>query len=250
MEIQSSAPSELPSELLLDYNAAKNKWRPSRPQMFKVSPQLRMKQGQQSGPSVYDPILVSLGPYHHGEHVLSQAQEFKYHSLHWLTEGNDQNIGYLFNKIFSRIDEIRGCYAEDSIVNKYDDNALAKMMLLDACFIIHFMHIRDSMQIANDWCGSLGMAAAVPFTVRDIMVLENQIPFLVLKLLLDEKENGGELLQKFLSWILWVPKELAIIPREFESPPLHILEACRRLLTEKYTPKGTNQTHKYPTTIS
>lgn len=93
-----------------------------------------------------------------------------------------------------KIGEITECYAQVSIVDKYDDNALAWMMVLDSCFIITYMETtrEDSW---DDWLNCFGLVASRSFVARDIMVLENQIPFFMLKLFIGrkyEKEKGRD----------------------------------------------------------
>ncbi|KAK6151338.1 hypothetical protein DH2020_013973 [Rehmannia glutinosa] len=155
---------------------------------------------------------------------------------------------FLYNKVLEKIDVIRDCYAEVTIVEKYDDKALALMMLLDACFIINFMQNCTFKKKTNflDWLHCLGMAVSTTFTTHDILLLENQIPFQVLKLLITllfDKEGNRELLQSYLSLVATRDFNLAKIPRENEEPPIHFLEACWRVSVEKYDTKLNPQEH-------
>ncbi|KAK6146329.1 hypothetical protein DH2020_020198 [Rehmannia glutinosa] len=216
------------------------KWQPGsrRPhQMHKAPPELRLR--RQQSEHVYDPVLVSLGPYHHGKPELRRVEEFKYLCLDWFAEGNEEKKAFLYNKVFEKIDVIRSCYAETTIVDKYDDKALALMMLLDACFIINLMKfISEETENNLDWVECLGEAASSAFMLADIMLLENQIPFLVLKLLIslryEKTDEAEELVESFICWITTVDLNLAKIPRENEDPPIHILEACWRVLVQKH----------------
>ncbi|KAG8391203.1 hypothetical protein BUALT_Bualt01G0163400 [Buddleja alternifolia] len=181
-----------------------------RRQIHRVPPQLKRNEKEH----VYEPLTVSLGPYHHGKPDLRRAEEFKYTSLHWCASGSDEKKSFFYNKVLEGIDEIRGCYADVSIVDNFDDKALALMMLLDACFLINFMETRTRTESNfEEWRNRLGMAAAIPFTSRDIMVLENQIPF------------------QFMGWMM-IRKTgmLVTIPGEDKDPPRHILEACWRVV--------------------
>ncbi|KAG8391204.1 hypothetical protein BUALT_Bualt01G0163500 [Buddleja alternifolia] len=205
----------------------------SRRRIHRVPPQIRSNRNE-----IYDPMAVSLGPYHHGKPDLRRAQEFKYTSLDWCASGSDHKKRIFYNKVLEIIHEIRDCYADISSVDKYDDKALALMMLLDACFIINFMETRTRRENNfHEWRDCLGMAAAISFTSCDIMVLENQIPFKVIKLLIGlrygERKEGKQLIHEFLGWILVGKSRLCRIPREEEEPPLHILEAYRRVIVEE-----------------
>lgn len=73
-------------------------WPPARRrQMHKVSHRLRMNKTNY-GRLVYDPVVVSLGPYHHGRQELSEAEEFKHLCLHWCADGSDLIKTRLFNR--------------------------------------------------------------------------------------------------------------------------------------------------------
>ncbi|KAL8542401.1 hypothetical protein ACS0TY_003319 [Phlomoides rotata] len=137
--------------------------------------------------------------------------------------GNEERKMLLYDKILERIDEIRSCYAEVVIVDRYD----ALMMLLDACFVVNFMEngISKTKNNITDWLDCLGLAASISFATRDIMVLENQVPFLVIKLLMSLLYETETILRRFLSWMTSVDirDEPFVVP---EEPPIHLLEAC------------------------
>ncbi|KAI3446519.1 hypothetical protein Pfo_003184 [Paulownia fortunei] len=226
------------------------KWHPGserRRLIHKVPPQIRLRFGQRSE-VLYNPEQVSLGPYHHGKPELRRAEEFKYVCLDRYASGDEKIKCIFYSEVLKKIDIIRDCYAEVTVVEKYDDKALALMMLLDACFIISFMENCTNMTRNNrsDWLDCLGMAASFRFTARDIMVLENQIPFQVIKLLMKlqyEKEEAEELLQRFISRILFLDLNQAKIPRENEDPPIHLLEAFWRVSVEKHNIAPNRRVH-------
>lgn len=207
--------------------------------MHRVLPQLMQ---QQHIDNLYDPILVSLGPYHHGRPELQPAQDLKPLCLDWFASGSEQNKAFYYNKINEKIDEIRDCYAEAWILEKYDDEELTRMMLLDGCFIINYMASRIQTSTNMNWDNHLGLAAG-PITVRDLVKIENQVPFMVIKLLLSSQVGRDgewdELVHGFLRWMLLKTgsKEQISVAGEYddvEDPPLHVLEAIWRAITSKY----------------
>ncbi|KAI3446520.1 hypothetical protein Pfo_003185 [Paulownia fortunei] len=229
-ECQENVQIVTPQEFSQLLESQPRKWHPGserRRQIHKVPPQIRLRVGQH----VYDPELVSLGPYHHGKPELRRAEEFKYFCLDFCAGGNEEKKAFLYNKVLEKISIIRDCYAEVTIVEKYDDKALALMMLLDACFIINFMWNCIFKERINslDWLHYLGMAASSTFTTHDVLLLENQIPFQVLKLLIslvyDEEGNAEDFLQLYLSSALTRDLNHVRIPRENEEPPIHLLES-------------------------
>ncbi|KAL8498597.1 hypothetical protein ACS0TY_021801 [Phlomoides rotata] len=190
-----------------------------RRQIHRVPPQLRRSDKKRSQ---YDPMVVSLGPYHHGKEELQAAEDIKHTFFNRLTSNTSTKKNIFYDTVLDKIDEIRGCYANDC-VNNYDDKKLATMILLDACFI-------GETDVFLDWHQCLGIAT-LQFAVPDILLLENQIPFRVVKSILDLQrgKEADELIGKFSNWLLsadFKATELKIVERH----PLHLLEACHRIL--------------------
>ncbi|KAL8053934.1 hypothetical protein ABFX02_05G105600 [Erythranthe guttata] len=199
--------------------------------------------------SAYDPTIVSLGPYHHGRPDLLAADEVKYRFLDRLTSGDSAKKTSLYNKVVEKINEIRDCYADLNCVEKYDDRALALMILLDACFVVSLVDgLAGDESFFADWQLCRGLAS-LWFVIRDVMLLENQIPLQVIKMIMNlqhGEELGEELLHKFSNWLMagefstggrsCIPPLAAAV--EEEEEPLHLLEACRKLLIveQNYTP--------------
>ncbi|XP_047940307.1 putative UPF0481 protein At3g02645 [Salvia hispanica] len=214
-----------------------------RRQIQKIPNQIRCRNLRRSQ-QVYDPVLVSIGPYHHAKPGLRRAQEFKHLCLDRCAGGDDKKKAFFYSKIVEHAASIRDCYAEAKIVEKYDDKSLALMMLLDASIIIDFIHNYLGMQgnSFSDWQRCLG-AGSGPLMVRDIMLMENQIPFQVLQLLITlqyEKGEAASFLPRFFSTFLSYKGRIldldlnnTEILREIEDPPIHFLEAFRRVVVLK-----------------
>ncbi|KAL9167582.1 hypothetical protein ABFS82_05G107700 [Erythranthe guttata] len=126
--------------------------------------------------SVYDPAIVSLGPYHHGRPELRDVDQVKHRFLDRLTSGDPAKKNSLYDRVLERIDEIRYCYADFECVGRYDDRALALMILLDASFIVSLVEVlAQDVDFSADWQFCIG-GGNLLFVIRDIMLLENQIP--------------------------------------------------------------------------
>lgn len=131
---------------------------------------------------IYDPVLVSLGPYHHHPTRFKLTELLKREILDAVVAPLRRQK--LLEEIRARLDDIRSFYygvEED----RYGDEELAEMMLRDACFLSYCM----KMKIAADHhkkCivhSRLGLSR-VAFVVRDFFMLENQLPFWIVKLLI------------------------------------------------------------------
>ncbi|KAK6130893.1 hypothetical protein DH2020_035368 [Rehmannia glutinosa] len=201
--------------------------------IYGVQPALRL--WRQQNDRVYDPIIVSPALTTTENQSSADAEEDKYCCLDWFAGGNQERKTFLHNQILQKIDVIRSCYADATIVEKYDDHALAMMMLLDACLILYFMgndtNIAELEKNMSSW-----LAAFMP---HDIMLLENQIPYMVLKLLIgllmedDRDAKADEIIESFARSMMGLgPNPAHQIPGEYVNPPIHILEAFWRVSVE------------------
>lgn len=111
-------------------------------------------------------------------------------------------------------DYTRSCYIDGSTY-KYCDDMYALMMLRDSCFILYVMvklvstRWNKPSKIFSHHKGTFGSI----YTCRDMILLEKQIPFSVLILLMrlrygDEKV-GLRMIKPFVYFIIW-----AINPEE------------------------------------
>ena len=87
-----------------------------------------------------------------------------------------KGIDAVYSKVVEVAGNARKCYAEGS-TQEFDDEAFARMMFLDGCFILQFMYCT-----AKNKRGDMGMKRhTIAFVHRDMFLLENQLPFLVLE---------------------------------------------------------------------
>lgn len=143
--------------------------------IFKVHRQLRKINEQ-----AYEPTIISIGPYHHGNDKLRLMEEHKLRYLHLLLQrSNETNVDRYVISMRNLVKRARRCYAEP--INILDDDKLVKIMLLDGCFIIELfrraayeaMHDSTDPILKMPWLGSTLMI--------DLLLLENQLPFFVLE---------------------------------------------------------------------
>ncbi|KAK7256880.1 hypothetical protein RIF29_30433 [Crotalaria pallida] len=142
----------------------------------------------------YSPKLVTIGPIHRGtsSHLLAM-EEHKWRYMLALLHRTQNPISTLDECgtiILGLDDAVRASYGGNI---KYDPHELAKIMLLDGCFLLELL-LRCSPpnmvpQIPNEdnHHGSLdpilGHQDMLPFFLTDLTLLENQMPFFVLKTL-------------------------------------------------------------------
>ncbi|XP_077252604.1 putative UPF0481 protein At3g02645 [Tasmannia lanceolata] len=140
-----------------------------------------------SNKACFDPEVVSLGPYHHEKPHLKRLKKYerlkKYkHMAMWRYTNCTDNITKaepFYDALIGVVDEVKRCYEKKIEISNED---LAWMMLIDGCFVLEFMS--EALGKKNN----LLSRHDTSLVVRDMMLLENQLPFLVLKTLTKTKE--------------------------------------------------------------
>lgn len=124
--------------------------------------------------SYYEPMMVSIGPYHQGKEHLHAMEEHKWRYLgEFINKGKGEKEDYL-QEIRDLEPSIRACYFESFELEK---EKLVKIMLLDSCFIIQLFikwRFKEADPVRN-------IGWALPLLIADLTMIENQIPFFVLK---------------------------------------------------------------------
>ncbi|KAL1561603.1 UPF0481 protein [Salvia divinorum] len=175
---------------------------------------------------IYDPVLVSLGPYHHGLPQLMLVEDLKSEILDLLVPDKHQQE-QLIADIQTQSHQIRTFYEG---LSRESDAELAGMMLRDACFLIYCLkQAADN----DDNCvvlRRLGMSR-LAFVVRDFFMLENQLPYFVIKMLIPHTCEGvtGKTIDEFFYRLV------SSLMNSEEKPPqgreiTHLLDGCRTLL--------------------
>ncbi|XP_004249743.1 UPF0481 protein At3g47200-like [Solanum lycopersicum] len=177
------------------------------PKMQKVP---KMHREIKSNVRCYEPLVVSIGPLHHGKPELqpmekhkkllaiqfTEEKRFEREELLWLST-NSVSLDELYRKVKDIIPVVKECYDEDSIKD-YNDEEFAQMIFLDGCFILEYLHC-----IVTGRYKELKMKSHdIAFIRRDLFLLENQLPFEVLDVLMSCKLKnnvGMEMIKKFIS---------------------------------------------------
>ncbi|KAM3288679.1 hypothetical protein P3S67_022109 [Capsicum chacoense] len=127
----------------------------------------------------YEPLVVSIGPFHHGKPELQLMEKHK-ELLALQFADQDISIDELYKKVKNIMPSVRECY-DDELIKKYSHEEFAQMMLLDGCFILQYFHC-----IVTGNYKELKMKSHdIAFIRRDLFLLENQLPFEVLQVLMN-----------------------------------------------------------------
>nr|XP_018680231.1 PREDICTED: UPF0481 protein At3g47200-like [Musa acuminata subsp. malaccensis] len=145
-------------------------WRTEQPTIFRVLPHLRG-----IDPKAYEPTIVSLGPFHHHESHLKAMDHLKWHYLNkFLGRNPEKPLEDYLKLIKEKERQARMAYSEE-VKMRSDD--FVQMMLLDCCFVIE--------TILSEGEGQATIWSLSPVLVRDMLILENQLPFCLLQPLFD-----------------------------------------------------------------
>ncbi|XP_054803166.1 UPF0481 protein At3g47200-like [Prosopis cineraria] len=128
----------------------------------------------------YSPKMVSLGPIHHGEHHLKLGEQYK---LSWakMYVGDRNKARSLHEKIVVNIKDLKDLYTDEDAVRRFNDDELAWMLFVDGCALLQILKHPDILK-AEPLNAKVDQLALVR---QDALLLENQLPFQLLRLLSD-----------------------------------------------------------------
>ncbi|KAL6841627.1 hypothetical protein ACP4OV_028566 [Aristida adscensionis] len=126
------------------------------------------------------PRTVSIGPYYHGKPELRAMEEVKRKAVDYFFWESAQGREATYQKIIPVACKARSCYADAHVLDGISDDEFASMMYIDGCFLVQFVHhmILESREISR--LASMIQPYMVGIT-RDMMLLENQIPWPVVE---------------------------------------------------------------------
>ncbi|XP_061954348.1 UPF0481 protein At3g47200-like isoform X2 [Populus nigra] len=235
-----------------------DKDQPLGPKIPKVADELRKKTEE-----CYSPSMVSIGPYHspahHNAHSppLGENEILKFSMARQFILDSGKEIELVFSEVEKGIQNAREFYNLNDM-KAVDDEALTRMMFLDGCFIIQFIHC-----VTNNY-ENLGMTdRQVAGVKRDLLLLENQIPFPVLKSLTSLSYNPDlvflsmvpaftvmELCLLIPAWLLWLLLRKGRQASGYDSQwqpdeePAHLLQLLYFLFIGSHNIKGKSSSRR------
>ncbi|KAF5179460.1 putative transmembrane protein [Thalictrum thalictroides] len=199
-----------------------------------------------SKPEVYIPQQVAIGPYHYWRQELYEMERYKVAAakrtqkrLHTL------NFHHLVDQLTKLEPRIRGCY------HKYLDfngETLAWMMAVDLSFLLEYLQtyvIKEGKRLTrvssrmSHLVDSAGRKSAHNAILRDIVMLENQVPLFVLRKILEFEHSSLELADELLFSMLiglcreLLPFNIVDIPCIEISDIAHLLDFLYQVMVPK-----------------
>ncbi|XP_061993931.1 UPF0481 protein At3g47200-like [Rosa rugosa] len=195
----------------------------------------------------YEPRVIAIGPLHHGEARYEAGEKFKSE----LTEkfiGDSGCQGELMHKIIEdNINELRDYY-DWAATESYTDKALADLLFLDGCATLQFIYSFINNELASFRIPREQVASAE----QDLFLVENQLPYMVLRLLMCQSVEEYQL-KTAVDDFVWVNvmvaggkrkrrRQLEYLVINMEEPT-HLLELLR---TEMLGPPKFDARKKLP----
>ncbi|XP_052290152.1 UPF0481 protein At3g47200-like isoform X2 [Citrus sinensis] len=133
----------------------------------------------------YEPEMLAIGPYHHGKEQLLAFEEHKTRYLKKLLERTSIPLSDYVMAMRELEERARNCYGGS--IN-LDRDGFVPMMLFDGCFIVELIrkfsrHLRgydDPRHLREDDDPNFKLSRILFLIARDMILLENQLPFFVL----------------------------------------------------------------------
>ncbi|XP_020080366.1 UPF0481 protein At3g47200-like [Ananas comosus] len=173
---------------------------------------------------LYEPEIVSIGPYHHGNPACKAMQMYKWQCLRdLLARGRDICVDDCIRRLRKLEPRARRCYFEPV---ELDGDEFVKMLLLDGCFVIEFL-IKCLLDKKKD--AVCNTAWSGPLIRCDLLLLDNQIPFFIIESLfaLLVPRRVSPLMELLVMYITWGErKELPAEPGKKIHHLLHVHHLC------------------------
>lgn len=213
---------------------------PSKPTIFRVADDIRgIKQ------KLYEPKVVSVGPFHHGKNHLYKMEQHKLRYLKLLLERRKESSVDKYVMAMRSIEEkARKCYAEP--VELSPDEFL-QMLILDGCFIIELIrrYTLDELKEGDDEIFQYEQYLSQ--ARHDLMLVENQVPFFALDQLFsmtktaNPDDNFVYLIQLFIDDISPWPEAIEVLQESSTKSADHLLGLIYRIWCSSFTKNTENR---------
>ncbi|RLM70312.1 hypothetical protein C2845_PM17G14760 [Panicum miliaceum] len=200
------------------------------------------------------PTTVAIGPYHHYQEHLKQAEKVKHVAAYHCIRESGCSVEEMYGAVVSVGNDARRLYDKD-VMAGISDNEFLPMMFYDACFLVQYMLSCIPSDIAEMDPSLRGFIESNENDIdHDVMLLDNQLPWLVVKAILRFRPVPLEALHNSLKGCLQDRKdnkENAFVLDDGYEPP-HLLGLLRLFVVgrSKANLKPPNETESISVSVS
>uniref|UniRef100_A0A6N2JXK2 Uncharacterized protein n=1 Tax=Salix viminalis TaxID=40686 RepID=A0A6N2JXK2_SALVM len=197
--------------------------------------------------TAYRPQTVSFGPYHYYDDQLKRVEEHKHRALYYFLRRSGKSLELFLQSLTEVVQDLRDSY--DQLDKSWEDgtNKFLQLMILDGCFMLEIMHLATAQSYetyaADDPVfSSHGKVYMVPFIRRDMLIVENQLPMLVLYKLAANIESDGRENEESVSRLILnfcCPDNASV---SVPGKCLHVLDLYRKSLIQEAPNRKRHQT--------
>ncbi|CAI9102851.1 OLC1v1001204C2 [Oldenlandia corymbosa var. corymbosa] len=186
--------------------------------------------------NAYKPRAISFGPYHYGDPKLYPMEAHKHRALLHFLKKSRKPLDFYVCELNSVVRYLKDAY--DSLDDKWehDSEAFVQLMIRDGCFMLEVLRAcspndsdgqatraEDEGYAENDPIFSNhGKLYMMPYIKRDMLMLENQLPMLLLNKLLSPDEQAMNDEDEYINRL--------ILQFSFPSTPHKRLGRCKHVL--------------------
>jgi hypothetical protein len=124
----------------------------------------------------------SIGPFHHGHPNLTDTQKKKKKKYLYGLLSRSPSLETTFRDVINSVKEVQReaheCY---SIPIGYSPDEFIKILVIDGCFIIELFRKKVYKELRENNDPIFNMACMRQFLFHDLILLENQVPWMVLE---------------------------------------------------------------------
>ncbi|CDP21923.1 unnamed protein product, partial [Coffea canephora] len=185
--------------------------------------------------NAYTPQVVSFGPCYHGRDNLKPMEEHKHRALLHFLRRSGKPIVVCLEKLSMVVDDLQAAY--QSLDDQWRGNTekFLQIMILDGCFMLEILRIFtrsvEGYAESDPIFSNHGIVYVMPDIMRDMLMIENQLPMLVLHVLVAAEGASGTQAEDYVNKLLFRLYNLDSYSRHKSiDKPLHVLDICHRVL--------------------
>ncbi|GJN25432.1 hypothetical protein PR202_gb13259 [Eleusine coracana subsp. coracana] len=208
-------------------------------------------------PKAYQPQVVSLGPFHHEDKELRRMEEHKRRALRHRLQRAKKPLQEFVTAVKEVAKQLESAYLDldDKWRGEEGREKFLQMMILDGCFLLEVMSLvaeqgGSGKKIIEDYApndpifSSHGVLYVLPYIQRDMLMLENQLPLLLLKKLVAVETTNAPIQDFTINRIvLRFLSPMSTPPTDGVGLGLHPLDVYRRSMLSRPSSQAWRSPH-------